>query len=665
MKPVTSQHFPAHKHTRTLPASNAARMACLVLAVIVALAQPIQAQNEPPDTQQIRTELGKVVTDLRAAMAQLARIEAEAATLPKTFTAGGQTQNRWNQLNGEKERWTTEQNNALERYDQLVVRSEPLPSGNAAIADLLTICTQLLARNDVMLKTAQSKLSGIERTLRSGPSTFAKGNEIEVWQTQLNRERDYWTGNLATLGKEHEKLAAQFATLKVRRTAQAAPNTPGLSFPAPAPAVGAAIPASAPAVGTAIPASVPSVPANDKTFALLDDLVKAIRAWQQYMKEGNEVEATIQSDKINNSLLYKELRGSSREIGYWRQAPEEALAALAKYRADYPALRAKHDKKHALEVAIAARRKEEADKESAERRRVDEEKAKASALQEAAAAASVSDKPPYDFTFGHLPFGLEKEDVVRLLEKRPEIDKAIPIKGVVGSKLYGDIDAIGRTCATGLFSARHLPPRTDSCFSFHPNLTANKSYLLPVSPSGSKEKVHLGSFSAHFYRTSPISTQYFLFAVNRQYNSASVESKLYSSSFDSVRTLLTKEVGSESVAIDYTTQKDKELKGAIWELPDYWVWLVMEKTVLASTFDNGASTARDFWKIGYIHKPGLTKYLRSIESAKAPNQSDFDILNVMVLVSLSGKTDKETSADAERLLRSVQRLRQEERGNNQ
>ena len=656
MKPVTSQHFPTHKHTRTLPASNAARMACLVLAVIVALAQPIQAQNEPPDTQQIRTELGKVVTDLRAAMAQLARIEAEAAALPKTFTAGGQTQNRWNQLNGEKERWTTEQNNALERYDQLVVRSEPLPSGNAAIADLLTICTQLIARNDVMLKTAQSKLSGIERTLRSGPSTFAKGNEIEVWQTQLNRERDYWTGNLATLGKEHEKLAAQFTTLKVRRTAQAAPNTPGLSFPAPAPAVGAAI-----------PASVPSVPANDKTFALLDDLVKAIRAWQQYTKEGNEVEATIQSDKIEKMRRTRTPYSLFEKSGFYnyKNDPEEALAALAKYRADYPALRAKHDKAHALEVAIAARRKEEADKDSAERRRVDEEKAKASALQEAAAAASVSDKPPYDFTFGHLPFGLEKEDVVRLLEKRPEIDKAIPIKGVVGSKLYGDIDAIGRTCATGLFSARHLPPRTDSCFSFHPNLTANKSYLLPVSPSGSKEKVHLGSFSAHFYRTSPISTQYFLFAVNRQYNSASVESKLYSSSFDSVRTLLTKEVGSESVAIDYTTQKDKELKGAIWELPDYWVWLVMEKTVLASTFDNGASTARDFWKIGYIHKPGLTKYLRSIESAKTPNQSDFDILNVMVLVSLSGKTDKETSADAERLLRSVQRLRQEERGNNQ
>ena len=409
MKPVTSQHFPAHKHTRTLPASNAARMACLVLAVIVALAQPIQAQNEPPDTQQIRTELGKVVTDLRAAMAQLARIEAEAATLPKTFTAGGQTQNRWNQLNGEKERWTTEQNNALERYDQLVVRSEPLPSGNAAIADLLTICTQLIARNDVMLKTAQSKLSGIERTLRSGPSTFAKGNEIEVWQTQLNRERDYWTGNLATLGKEHEKLAAHFATLKVRRTAQAAPNTPGLSFPA-----------SAPAVGTAIPASVPSVPANDKTFALLDNLTRAIKVWQQYKKEGNEVEATIQSDKIEKMGGTVEPSWSLIETGFYKDHPEEALAILAKYRADYPALRAKLDKKHALEAAIAARRKEEADKESAERRRVDEEKAKASAPQREAQMKKEAE-----------------ENAARMEAKKKPIRSLEDAVAVVNGKLFG------------------------------------------------------------------------------------------------------------------------------------------------------------------------------------------------------------------------------------
>ena len=411
MKPVTSQHFPAHKHTRTLPASNAARMACLVLAVIVALAQPIQAQNEPPDTQQIRTELGKVVTDLRAAMAQLARIEVEAATLPKTFTAGGQTQNRWNQLNGEKERWTTEQNNALERYDQLVVRSEPLPSGNAAIADLLTICTQLIARNDVMLKTAQSKLSGIERTLRSGPSTFAKGNEIEVWQTQLNRERDYWTGNLATLGKEHEKLAAQFATLKVRRTAQAAPNTPGLSFPAPAPAVGAAI-----------PASVPSVPANDKTFALLDDLVKAIRAWQQYTKEGNEVEATIQSDKIEkmSSTIEPYSDFGRTRFYYYKNDPEKALAAIAKFRADYPAIRAELDKKHALEVAIAARRKEEADKESAERRRVDEEKAKASAPQREAQMKKEAE-----------------ENAARMEAKKKPIRSLEDAVAVVNGKLFG------------------------------------------------------------------------------------------------------------------------------------------------------------------------------------------------------------------------------------
>jgi hypothetical protein len=168
--------------------------------------QPVQAQNEPADTQLIRTELGKAVTDLRAALAQLARIETEAATLPKTFTAGGQTHNRWNQLNSDKERWTTEQNKALERYDQLVVRSGPLPPGNAAIADLLTICTQLLARNEVVLKTAQAKLSGVEGELRRGPASFVRGSQVDVRQTQLSKEKEYWTAENAKAEKDRYKL---------------------------------------------------------------------------------------------------------------------------------------------------------------------------------------------------------------------------------------------------------------------------------------------------------------------------------------------------------------------------------------------------------------------------------------------------------------------------
>jgi DNA-directed RNA polymerase subunit RPC12/RpoP len=176
--------------------------------------QPVQAQNEPADTQLIRTELGKAVTDLRAALAQLARIETEAATLPKTFTAGGQTHNRWNQLNSDKERWTTEQNKALERYDQLVVRSGPLPPGNAAIADLLTICTQLLARNEVVLKTAQAKLSGVEGELRRGPASFVRGSQVDVRQTQLSKEKEYWTAENAKAEKDRYKLQAQYATLK-------------------------------------------------------------------------------------------------------------------------------------------------------------------------------------------------------------------------------------------------------------------------------------------------------------------------------------------------------------------------------------------------------------------------------------------------------------------
>ena len=397
MKAYTTHKTPtASTPSGNCLASNTVRIARLVFALIVVLAQPVHAQGTSPDAQQVRTELGTVVTDLRAALAQLARIEAEAATLPKTFTAGGQTQNRWNQLNAEKERWTTEQGKALDRFDQLVTQSKALPPGNAAVADLLTICTQLLARNDVALKAAQSKLSGIEGTLRRGPSTFAKGSQIEVWQTQLNREKEYWTGNFATLGKEHEKLAAQLSTLKAQSNRAKVVAAPPATEPA---KVVAAPPATEPAKVVAAPtatepakvvaaptaqtttqASVPSIQANDKTYALLDDLVGAIKAWQQYKKEGNEVEATIQSDLIEklrrNPAWLDECMtfgGLADDVYKYDKAPEKALAALAKYRADYPAIRAEYDKKRAFSKALAARRKEEADKDQAERDRVERE----------------------------------------------------------------------------------------------------------------------------------------------------------------------------------------------------------------------------------------------------------------------------------------------------
>ena len=356
MKAYTTHKTPtASTPSGNCLASNTVRIARLVFALIVVLAQPVHAQGTSPDAQQVRTELGTVVTDLRAALAQLARIEAEAATLPKTFTAGGQTQNRWNQLNAEKERWTTEQGKALDRFDQLVTQSKALPPGNAAVADLLTICTQLLARNDVALKAAQSKLSGIEGTLRRGPSTFAKGSQIEVWQTQLNREKEYWTGNLATLGKEHEKLAAHLATLKAQ------------SNPAKVVA-GATEPAK---VVATVPSKVIELP-EDKNINILNQIEQAVKAAQEFTNTGKAAEAFIQYEKASElhklltPLYYKGkgLWGSRFSITPQKNpGPHFATSILhdiAEARNRYPAAKAEYQKMLDLDTAIEALHKEKA-----------------------------------------------------------------------------------------------------------------------------------------------------------------------------------------------------------------------------------------------------------------------------------------------------------------
>jgi hypothetical protein len=290
--------------------------------------------------------------------------------------------------------------------------------------------------------------------------------------------------------------------------------------------------------------------------------------------------------------------------------------------------------------------------------------------QKAKTVASSADKPPYDFTFGHFPFGFEKEDVLSMVEKRPGIDKTRVIRGVVTpSGLYENIKVIGDTFAKGLYSHRTLPPQSNTHLSLHPNLGNSVVYLLSPIPDAPDDAPTLGAYRLYFYRTSPSNNRYFLFGATKSYTSKSISPKNHTNSFDSVRKLIAVEVGGEPVIIDNTAQQDKGLKNsktAVWDLPTYWVWFVMRKSDQdLSGFDKDKLSVWDSWTIGYIDKLGVNQYLASLSSVNTPTQDDFDMASVMALVGLSGKTEQQISTDADRLLRSVQRLRKEEGANAQ
>lgn len=284
-------------------------------------------KDESPDEAKARAEAIKVAGDLKGVLAQLEKIEATARTMPKTgFSAGGPTHQRWIQMGEDRGRLWEQRDKLTKRQGELVAEYNTAHTARmgSVEAEVLEIAGRLAEQSDFVGATALCNT--YVRKNPSAQNVARKGQELFAHQEGKSRGQS--------------------------------------------------------------PALVPAVPSNDKTYALLDDLEKAIKAWWQYKKEKNEVEATIQSDLIeklcrNPAWLNECMRFGpvGDDVTSYFKAPEKALAALAKYRTDYPAIRAEHDKKHALEAAIAARRKEEADKESAERRRVEEGKAKATAPQ--------------------------------------------------------------------------------------------------------------------------------------------------------------------------------------------------------------------------------------------------------------------------------------------
>ena len=139
---------------------------------------PPSGREESPVNAQIRIEATKVAADLAAAQAQLNRVEALAAQLPKTFTQGGQTHVRWVQLSKEKAFWTAEKEKLTTRQEELKANYGKLQSSerDAVETELLGVSSRLAEQNDI-----EGALALCNTYLRKNPAAktvAAKGQEL-------------------------------------------------------------------------------------------------------------------------------------------------------------------------------------------------------------------------------------------------------------------------------------------------------------------------------------------------------------------------------------------------------------------------------------------------------------------------------------------------------
>lgn len=244
------------------------------------------------------------------------------------------------------------------------------------------------------------------------------------------------------------------------------------------------------------------------------------------------------------------------------------------------------------------------------------------------------DKPPYDFTFGHMPFGLEIEEVLALMEKVPGIN---PSKIFASSPTFNpweNMDEVRKLFPTGLYTYTGFE-RNKSIPSFHPQLVASR-FTQPMSKASSPVECTNVTWMLYFQKDVQ-DGRYKLFASTKTF----VGGKVYTSgtganyrkAFSAVKESMTKEIGKQPLAFETKWAYEGALRdaaGAVWDDP-------VHKVLLVATNTPSEEFLCDKWCSVYISKHGFDNYLRSLNAAVPPTMEEFDTLAAKLLADMSGE----------------------------
>lgn len=147
--------------------------------LLLRISNPPTLKDESPDEAKIRAEAIKVSADLNTTQAQLNKIEAIAATMPKSgFTQGGQTHQRWIQLGNERGRLWGERDKLVKRQGELSIEYAKAHSTRlvSVETELLDVASRFAEQGDI-----EGALAFCNTYLRKNPSAqnvAKKGQEF-------------------------------------------------------------------------------------------------------------------------------------------------------------------------------------------------------------------------------------------------------------------------------------------------------------------------------------------------------------------------------------------------------------------------------------------------------------------------------------------------------
>ena len=248
-------------------------------------------------------------------------------------------------------------------------------------------------------------------------------------------------------------------------------------------------------------------------------------------------------------------------------------------------------------------------------------------------ASQMQNKPPYDFSFGHIPFGLEIEEVLALMKKVPGIDPSLIFTSPPSFNPWDNAGEVEKMFPKGLYTYTGMY-RNNPGPSFHPQLV---TCVLTRWPSISSPPVEIRNADWKLYFQKDVQDgRHKLFAftkflVGRVYRGGS--DRDYLKAFSAMKESMTKEIGKQPSVFEtkYTyEEKLRDATGAIWDDPVHKVIFVANGKPINEFFV-------DSWRITYISKDGFENYLGSLTAAVPPTMEEFDKLAAKLLADMTGE----------------------------
>lgn len=155
--------------------------------MLLELSANASTKGESTEVAQLKIDATEVLRAAQFAEGQLARVEAQMIQMPKQFTAGGPTHQKWIHLNNEQQGYTANRDAAKKKYDGLKAKYDDLMAGKTKVVEEGVIALATALSDENQIDGAMALCTIFIRKHPPAEETVKKGQELVLLKDAYDR----------------------------------------------------------------------------------------------------------------------------------------------------------------------------------------------------------------------------------------------------------------------------------------------------------------------------------------------------------------------------------------------------------------------------------------------------------------------------------------------